>query len=285
MESGVNMLFVPKGRTSSGNSRILFSANPTGTGLQTGTQVLGALNSYSAYTNMGVAERDSYGLSLNSSYTYSTSQSKRTSVIIGIDYSGGTSYVDYIGPFWVGNTYQLPDEHYYWPMFVPAGASLGIKVNTSYTSVNLGPMFTCHLHEASSNPESEKICTYWETLGITGQDWQGTNLSAGVNVQQLIGTTTRDLQYWDIGVNTTDINHNTIASGRLSLSVGDGVNYLEMAKMVWITDSSERLRLQKKPNRIEHFVPAGSNIYLSFPELPSSGGGISTLTAAVFGMI
>ena len=270
------MLFIPQGRTASSNTR--FIVPPAGGNASAGSVYSQSTSGYTAYQSLGTAVHDSYGISLNSSYVYSVSNPARMSGIIGIDYSGGTSYVDYIGPFWFGGTYPYLDENFYFPMFVPAGASLAIKVSQT-GGATVGFFLSAALHEASAHPESEKVCSYWETLGITGADYQGTTMFTGY---QLIGTTTRDLQYWDFGINTNDTSHSSTGQGWFGLHVGDGVNFDWMGDIGFWTTSSESLFLHRKGSRIEYFVPAGSNIYLRKWADSSS---ISNFYAVVYGMI
>lgn len=179
----------------------------------------GSSNAKGSWTDLfgtTVAE-DTYGIWV--AFFSSTGSGNDILADIGVDVSGGTSYAvlipnliaSYATGFFTNGT--NPYGHtYYFPLFIPAGARVGCRMQTS-----LGTAIACRvrsrLMQKPSHPELLKVGSFVDAVGVNTGTSRGTVIAAGARVVGSwgsLGTVPRDAFYFEKGcamVATSADNH------------------------------------------------------------------------------
>jgi hypothetical protein len=199
-----------------------------------------------------------------------------------IDPAGGTSWSVLISDLCCGYTHAtnniLSPVFYTFPLWVPAGASLGWRAKTNYTSdVTTGTVFI-GVHGEPSRPEMWWCGSGVETLGVS--DSKGTVITPGASSAwgswtSVGSTTSRLIRSIQLGINGTDTG-TSVAKG-YHLEVGANSTRLPgVSRYYHIPNASEST--YRTPT-IHNYcsVPAGTQLQVR--AMHQSTGPINNLVA------
>jgi hypothetical protein len=254
-----------------------------------GTQITPGNNTYGLYTEIlsdTDVTRDCYGILVNiNSITVSTAATDSITTI-GIDTSGGTSYVDFIPHLLssAASTYttQSGGHWYYFPVFIPAGSALAAKGSINRATVGTQRV-AVWLYGAPSDPSSLKVGQGVEAIGITAASSAGTAVTSGGAAEGTwtsLGSTTKQCFSWNFGIGVNDAGMNS-GIYHADLSYGDGTNQKVIGLDKWyMSSNAEILSSVIFPAQYCH-VPVGGTIY---GRLQFSGTASAALSMAAYGV-
>lgn len=188
------MLLVPSGTNTFGSS--VKSWGTTRPGAAFGVVVSPSIGSKGAWTQLFAATSSpSYGILVCINSNNTSAACRATVVDIGVDPAGGTSYTTVIADLQGGNavgyTTGSGGLYYYFPLYIPAGATIGVRANSTVsTSFNVNAT----LAQKPTRPALVRQAAYVDTFGISGN--AGTAITPGTTSEgawTLIGATTRRL--------------------------------------------------------------------------------------------
>ena len=161
----------------------------------------GSKSAWQSLATSSVINTEIYAMLLWVHAHYNSGATRPLVIDLGIDPAGGTSYTVLLPDLIVGNAdsvWTRGGHLFSFPIFIPAGASLGIRGQSNVT--NTYRIALC-LYGKPSRPEMVSAGTYFETLGYTANGL-GTALTPGVSGTWgdyvSLGTTTKDL--WNFQV-------------------------------------------------------------------------------------
>lgn len=186
---------------------------------------------------------------------------------IGVDPAGGTSYTAVISNLVCGQTQAVTTafDEFVFPFFIKAGSSVAVRVqgnNATAGTVRVVATF----YGRPTSPEMVPYGTVSQTLGtITGS--AGTTVAPGNAAEGTwtsLGTTTRDLWHWQMGV---QLSNGTITAqyATYDLAYGDATNkeIIIEDKHVGFYGTAEIKASNMNRHLVEayRYVPSGSTIY------------------------
>lgn len=267
------MLFVPRG------SQDFAKVTSYAVGTRPGNGAFGlqvtpvTTNAYGGFaTAVTALTRPAYGIYVNANSANAAAANRLHAIQIAVDYAGGTAFAT--GRIIVdglviseASSYGLGGGvWYYFPVFIPAGASIGVAGRGTVTTI-----FNVNIICMTDPPDPSmvKTASFVQTIGLT----LGAGTVTGVTVTPsiaatetggwtLIGTTTNRAWWWQFAVQQ---NGDTTMSGlvyHLDLAVGNGTTFDTI-----ILDSYRQATGNETYNNIpdilgvEKVVPAGSSIY------------------------
>lgn len=191
-------------------------------------------NTYGAYVQIiaGAAVTDTaFALWLNANTIGSSSLAKDALLTIGLDLAGGTSYTDFITDLYVSCASLYASAaaasggiSYLFPVRVPAGASIGVKVTTNNATVGTANV-QCKLLCKPSAPETIRIGSRVVTYGSTPGSSSGTAITPGNGAESAyvsLGTIAAGDRPWawllGVGINNATITAN---NPLYDLAIGD----------------------------------------------------------------
>lgn len=146
---------------------------------------------------------------------------------IVIDPAGGTSWTDFITDLLVtgASVYRTGGIEYYFPIYIPAGASLGFKTSVNNATVGTSSCAAIAYCQPS-RPDGIQVGKFVRSFGATVASSAGTGITAGGVSEGAfveIGTLADRLWYWEVGMG---INNSTITSTRhnVDIAIGDATN-------------------------------------------------------------
>jgi hypothetical protein len=214
---------------------------------------------------------DSYGILIGINSNSANNASRRTVVNIGVDLAGGTTFTTVIPNLVAGGAPSFITEgiaqYYYFPIFIPAGASVGAS---AFGSVGTAIRVFAQFYHKPLNPSARRTATYAESIGES--TFEGTNFVPSVTAANgtwtSIGTTIRDLWWWQVGVQGTASDSSYAANTTILVDVGVGDGTVAgtevILKDIPIRQGSAAESFNNIPllGGCEYQVPAGSNIYI-----------------------
>ena len=263
------MLHVPVGANTFG----AFLPSTTGRpAAAQGTSVIPVVANFGAYAQLGAdLTTDAYGILLCINSNSANNAARRTVVNIGIDNTGGTSYIVAIPNLIAGGapTYVTEGmgQWYYFPLFIPRGSAVAAQARGSVTTaIRVQAWFM----QNPSNAAAIRKGSFVESIGAS--TFEGTNVVPSVTAAEgawtLMGTTTNRLWWWQVGLQGTasDTSYGANTTIHLGVGVGDGT---ALGTDVIIQDfpirqGSAAESFSSMPITVgcEWSVPAGSNIYV-----------------------
>lgn len=234
-----------------------------------GTSVTPAQNAYGSYANLGVLSTSytGYGLWLNVNSANVSAIARQMVITVGIDYAGGTTFTDWINGILVtgAGLYQNGGTNapiwFYFPIIVPAGASLGVKASCSAATLTA---FTVEARTAI-RPQGP---VGWYGTRVTSYGTNattfGTAITPGTTAEgawtAISGTLTVKHRYLEVGLgSTTNAMSNNIV--HVDVGVGDATNKrVALSNVVFQTNAAE---LIEKPPLLSGWTEAnvGDIIY------------------------
>ncbi len=249
-----------------------------------GTAVTPAAGSFGSWATVQTAlATDCYGLMININSNTTSSASRQTVVDIGIDPAGGTAFTTLIPNLICGNasTYVAGSgSWFYFPIFIPAGATIGARGNSTVTTafrVGLVPM------RLPSNPSMIRKGSFVTSYGVTGN--AGTAITAGSTSEGAwvsLGTTTYRHWWWQFGYQlpSTDTSH-AAAGIHIDVATGDATkkDIIIQDNLIQTTSAEAATNIQITAG-VEWEVPAGANLYVR----AQSSGTAEASQIAVYGL-
>lgn len=261
--------------------RVLSSSQAFGADLPVGVSVTpGATNAEGSWTQIGtaVAAGGACLIVLNVSGGATAAQIKNHLLDIGIDPAGGSSYGAVISNIICGNSAAQAAGRFgqgftfMFPLMIPAGATIAARIQGSNGTAGTVRVFIWTYGSAGNGIECIKAGTFSETIG-TITNSAGVTFTPGNAAQgawALLGTTSKDLWWWQVGVQLNDTTSQDEAC-TYELAYGDGTNMTSIVSRVY-----GALNASEEISQALHFgycpVPAGSSIYIrgACSEAPSS---------------
>lgn len=262
------------------------TTRPTG-GAAFGTSITPAENAYGSYTSILSAAsitEDCYWIEVNINSNTVSAAARDALVTIGVDSSGGTSYVDLI-PHLLGSNASYHGNNqtgmnYSFPLFIKAGSQLAAKASVNNATVGTLRV-SVKLYGAPSRPEAIWHGSAVEAVGVVTATSKGTDITAGTTSEgswTSLGTTTGRCAYWQLG---GGINNSATSNFQyhLDIATGDGSNKIPILQDVsFVTTTSEMCSLFQGPGWMD--VPAGGTIYAR-AQCSSTG---QTISVAAYGV-
>ncbi len=280
------MLYVPhQGRRF---NLLEHSYGTTRPGTNFGTAITPSVGSKSAWTQIGsfTLSAPAYGLLINFN-SHNTAGATNTTVCdIGIDPAGGTNFSVLIPDLFAAGaqTYTATGggRWYYFPLYLPAGCSLGARAQSN--NANALRVFVTTFSYPSAL-EALRYGSFVESLGITGVNGV-TNTGGGTTNEgswNLIGTINKRCWWWNFALQVASSDTTQGSLGiHIDLAVGDSTNKDLIAENVILHTTTSEQNNQYAPClafNSEFDCPAGSSIY---GRLQSSGT-LDTFEWAVWG--
>lgn len=265
------MLFVPGGENVFG----LVSSSTAGTRPATttqGTSVTPGTVGFGSYAQIGVAlTEDSYGILIGINNNSANNASRRAVVNIGVDYTGSTAFTTVI-PNLVGGgaptyTTEGTAQYYYFPMLIPSGSTIGAQ---GYASVATAFRVFTQTYRKPLNPSGRRIAAYAESIGES--TFEGTNFTPSVTAANGtwtgLGTSSRDLWWWQVGVQGTSGDSSYAANTTILVDVGVGDGTVAGTEIILKDIPIRQGTAAESFNNVpimggcEYPVPSGSRIYI-----------------------
>ena len=263
---GVDMLHVPVGANSYG--LMAFSYGTARPSSSIGTSVTPGTGSKGSWASVQSAlSYDAYGLLICTHTNSQSLQSRNTIMDIGVDPAGGSSFSVVIPDLICGSAVSNYSSiapggtWYFFPLFIPAGASIGARAQGSVTTAFR--VFTA-VQSQPPNPSMIRKGSFVETLGISGIT--GVSVTPGTTGQGSwvsIGTTSKRLWWWQVGMQNAlaDTSWGTAAI-HLDVAVGDGSNKDKIIDDLIVTTTTvEQIGNAALTAGVEMDVPGGSTMY------------------------
>lgn len=212
---------------------------------------------------------DCYGIFMNFNNVFSAGAYRQMAVQLNVDYAGGTTWTPVLSDIVVSqaNNYAGGGVNYYFPVFIPAGAAVGIAARGSSATT-----FGAALRFLSSptNPTMVKRASFLESIGVTlgTGTVTGTSVTVGTTGEgdwTVLGQTTKRLWWWQVACGHSDTTMSAL-NYHVDLAVGD-TNVSGDPKDTIITDAfintttSETMENRPVIIGVEKVVPAGKYIF------------------------
>jgi hypothetical protein len=187
------------------------------------TQVLAAL------------AEDAYGILIVVNGATTTGTARNGLINIRVDPAGGTAWTDLIPNLQTAYAGFLSHAtagltgyaHYYFPVFIKAGSTVGANYQATQATQTAGVWVT--VYGKPSRPGLLRCGSYVEAFGADTANSRGTSVTAGTGSAeaaswtQLGSNTTRPFWWWQLGVSPTDATIN-VTNAMWDLAAGDVTN-------------------------------------------------------------
>lgn len=230
----------------------------------------GASNAQGAWTQLlAAAAFEADGVAVGISGGNTSAVSKMHLLDIGVDPAGGTSYAPIVADMACGMSSATASggSQWWFPLRIPAGASIAARIRGSAATAG-----TClvrvELRGRASRPEQRRVGAYSATLGAQTASSLGTAFVPDANAAKgawaLLGTTSRPLWWWQIGVQCDNSNMSTRVF-HIDLAHGDASNKTLILSDVLVSgNSAEVLTVHGMHKMMDAYceVPAGVAVYV-----------------------
>lgn len=281
------MLFVPRAGQEFGKTTTYATgARPSLTTF--GTIVTPGTTAYATPTTISAAPltADAYGLYINFNSAFTGATPRGIAVRFSVDYAGGTNWTTLFEGLLASeaHSYGLSSLYYYFPIFIPAGSSVGIS---AWATVNTAFRANISFIDKPTDPSMVKRASFVETLGLTTGNATVTGVTVTPSIAAtepdtwtLIGTTVKRCWWWQFAVQQLGDTTMGANAYHLDLAVGNVTT-----KDIIILDSFRRTTGDESYANIpdiigvEKVVPAGSNIYVRIHNSGANDGGTYQVVA------
>lgn len=243
-------------------TNFLVTGNTTGGVSSSGTGTVAITTTYVPVTNGAITE-DAYGITININASFSTgSATPAGTITIGIDYSGGTSYTSFIADLVSTNASNyngVGGIWYYFPLFIPAGASLGVIKNSGSANPKVIVWLSSKpLHTTRLASRVASLVTF--TAGLSGTSVTAGTTNEGTWVQ--LSATTSNLWWWQSAIQVNSATYNG-TNLHLDLAVGNATtkDIIFSDRIFVINSNDESVTSHLHIHQCERYVPSGSTLY------------------------
>lgn len=265
------MLYVPHGHDFQWEYSNVSAVRPITTGWgfsHTPSTTSGTFSTYATLVSAANITNDVYGIMLCFNNAATSNAIRNTLVNIGIDTAGGTTFTTRIPDLMVSSASPLggsgPGVWYYFPLYVPAGSSIGIQAGSTTATAFHTAIW---LYGLPRRPEAIRTGAYVTAFGATRTTvWRGTNITLGLAAEgaftQMGATTTQSHWWWQVGWAQADASQ-TLQAVTVDVAAGSSttVNKLLLTDQVWSTNASEQISNIPWFQTSYNNVAVGENIY------------------------
>lgn len=210
----------------------------------------GTANTMGAYATLVTAANittDVYGIQLNFNNGFTSATVKNFLVNIGVDNAGGTAFVTKIPFLMAGHSgpyATVGGISYYFPLYIPAGSSIGIQAQGTVASSTFSTAVT--LYGQPRRPDAVRVGSKVFSFGQTTATSSGTAITLGTTAKGAytqVGTAaTQSLWWWQCGYSSIDITM-TAATIHLDVAAGSSttVNKLLFQNQQFIVNATEQI--------------------------------------------
>lgn len=261
-------------------------------GLTYGTLCTTAINTYGTWTQLisgASVDHDCYGIYINFSDMTGSGASADGICNVGIDTAGGTSYTTLIPDLLMSNAAVFFTNgnsiaggiHYYFPIFIPAGSSVGVQFSVSNSPAN-APTAMCTLFGQPTRPDAINVGRWVESVGITSATSSGTSVTAGTSSPGSwvsLGSPTRSGWFTQVGMGLLDTS--AASEGYLcDIGAGDASNKRILTEStMYNTDGFEQLACLRRDDHGYGIVSTSDVLY---GRIQASGTSNSNLSIAAY---
>jgi hypothetical protein len=196
-----------------------------------GTLHTPGFNTYAPFTQiLGPTAFDTYYMRIIFNSCYISGAAQDTIAIIGIDYSGGTTYTDlqiqHLLLSSAGTLLYHTGVIYDFPLYIPAGSTIAVR-GSQNKNPPTGFRTGITLYGRPTRPELVRTGSYVDTYGANPSTSSGTPIISGTTSEGVwtqIGSTTTRSYWWfqtGLGCNDSTMTDNIYA---LDLAIGDTTN-------------------------------------------------------------
>lgn len=241
-----------------------FSSGDTGTSVTPGAS--NAEGSYTQVASSGNIAEDVYWMEIRCDAGATSAAAKNQLLDVGVDPAGGTSYTAVISNLIMGCSASLAlgamPRVFQFPLFIKVGSSVAVRIQGSSGTAGT-VLVRARFWGRPNRPENAKRGSFSETIG-TITNSSGVAFTPGTGSKgswASLGTTTRDLWWWQLGVGVDDTTMSN-QSGLFDLAYGDATN-----KVIIIPDNvhlffnTEAISNEMQCNCFKR-VPGGSTLYV-----------------------
>jgi len=206
---------------------------------------------------------DTYGILICINSNTASAASRNTITDIGVDESGGTSYIVNIPDLISGNagSFLQIGQWYYFPLFIPKGSRIAARGQGTVTTAY---RVYAQLLQSPLNTSQIRKGSFVDVLGDAGVS--GTTLDPGTTTKSswvLLGTTARRLWWWQLGIQVvnTDTTHQN-AAYQFDLAAGNGTTFdIIISDLQYTTTTAEVAANPPLSAGVEYPIQEGVNIY------------------------
>ena len=225
-------------------------------------------SNWAILVNSASITQDVYGVMLCFNNGATSNAIRNILVNIGVDTAGGTAFTVRIPDLIAGSASPLAGSGmgiwYYFPLYIPAGSSIGIQSGSTLTT----SFFTAiWLYGLPRRPEAIRAGSYVTSFGATrGTSWRGTNITLGTTAEgaytQMGATTTLPHWWWQVGFAQADASQ-TLQALTIDAAAGSSttVNKAIITDQLWVTNAAEQISNVPWFQTGYNNVAAGENIY------------------------
>lgn len=228
---------------------------------------------------------DCYGLWAAFSKALLVETTRRTGCDVGIDATGGTSFTPILTNVIMGNQlefdYVSELVNWFFPIFIPSGATLGFRLSSSLASE---PSYAFWIAiGAPTHPELCAVGTHVETVGAVSEV-TGTVVTPGTTSEGAwtsLGTTTTECFYWVVRAQLAPGDISVVTRVYyIELGYGDGTSIITILEEEYYTGGAgDNLMQAITPGHCR--VPVGSTIYA---RIQSSGSLDTNVEVMAYGV-
>lgn len=229
----------------------------------------GTANTYGSYQQLisgASVTEDVYFILINFNSWAVSAQARDMIATIGLDPAGGTSYTDTIQhllitgatPYNVGSG----GVWYAFPLFIPAGTSIAVKVSQNNTALNAGRCWV-QLFGRPARPETVRVGRFVETIGAVTASSRGTSVTSGTTSDGSLvslGTTTNDTWWHQLGFGVNDNSMVTVAY-HMDLAADSAGSKLLIQDLPITTTTAEQVNNSPLTAGCTANVPGGTTLY------------------------
>lgn len=225
-------------------------------------------STYATLVSSANVTQDVYGIMICFNNGSTSNAIKNTLANIGVDTAGGTAFSTRIPDLMVSSASALAGSGmgvwYYFPLYIPAGSSIGIQAGSTSTTAFFTAIW---LYGLPRRPEAIRTGSYVTAFGATrGTSWRGTNITLGTTAEgaftQMGATTTLSHWWWQVGWAQADASQ-TLQAVTIDVAGGSSttVNKLLLTNQVWVTNAAEQISNVPWFQTSYNNLAAGENVY------------------------
>lgn len=254
-------LYVPQGQDFQWQYSNVSATRPSTAGFGTTITSGATANTMGAWTQVVTGANmtnEGYGISVVFSNGFTSAATRNTLVNVGVDPAGGTNYTIKI-PYLVAghaNTYALGGINYYFPLYIPKGASVALQSQGTTASGTVSAFVT--IFGQPRRPDAVRCGSKVFAFGATTATSSGTVLTLGTSAEGAwtqVGTaTTMPLWWWQMGYTCLDT---TMTASAIHFDLGSGT---AASKKVLLENVIVRTTATEQVSIDQHVITAYNNV-------------------------